>query len=183
MPKKLRTANPVLKVPALHRRHSPHRALSAAEIPTICAQHDAQFRQLTECGNKAFAAGDQGAARSFSDEALGEAKAVFSRACTNLASARSLIHDEGGARASLVQAVESLTEAAATVTFPLAMRMNRLRHLRHALGFPPDLAEPPTQADLTSKALTERAVAAATEVIRTARISVSSMNVERGQPC
>ena len=142
MPNISRTAIPALRVLDLHRRHSPHGALTAGEISTICAQHDARFRQLTERGNQAFAAGDQGAACSFYDEALEEAQAVFGRACTeggtavlvapmilniachNLASARSLIHDEDGARALLVQAVESLTEAAATVTFPLAMRVN-----------------------------------------------------------
>lgn len=179
------TAQQVLE---LRRQRTSLPPPAPGEIPTICAEHDTRFRDLTRQGNEAFAAGHHDRAQHFYEAALAEARTVFRKACEeagttvlvapmllniacqNLATVRRLSGDETGAVRLVRHAIERLVDTAATVTCPLEMRINCARHLRHALGLLDDPSVHATPEDRTNADLVRRAAEVTAEVMRTAQL-------------
>lgn len=112
---------------------------------------DARFCQLTDSANQAFGNSDEDLASRLYEQALAEAERLFDAAqdggspliapmaytiaCHNLAEAKKRAGDLAAAHELKRHAAEKLVATAESPLDPLALRVNCLRHLRHALAF------------------------------------------------
>lgn len=152
-------------------------------IPAIDPRWDRRFRQLTSLGNAAFDAGEDAQANAHYRAAMEEAERLFDTACHddsailiapmaltiaahNLATAMGRAGTAEAARAVSIEVAERLIATAEAVDRPIALRLNCLRHLRHALAF---AAEFQRGSGLPVRArLAERAASVTPEVMRVA---------------
>lgn len=112
---------------------------------------DARFCELTTAANLAFERHDDDAASRLYEQALAEAECLFDAAlaggspliapmaytiaCHNVAEARRRAGDRAAAHGLKRRAVEKLLGTAESPADPLALRVNCVRHLRHAFAF------------------------------------------------
>ncbi len=147
---------------------------------------DALFCRLTDEANQAFAMSDDAASDRLYDRALAEAERLFDAARAggsplvapmaytiashNIAEAKKRAGDPQAAYAAKRRAVEKLVATAESPMDPLPLRVNCIRHLRHALAF---LAEDIGETDHASIAdanrLYERCRATGEEITRVAK--------------
>ncbi|WP_315838223.1 hypothetical protein [Bradyrhizobium prioriisuperbiae] len=109
---------------------------------------DTTWRRTTEAANAAYATGDLRHAIDLYREALDEAERLFAAAsfssvpvpviynisCHNLAEIVERSGDEGAAEDFLVRAYDKLLASAASPETPLPLRLDCVRHLKHALA-------------------------------------------------
>lgn len=154
---------------------------------------DARFCELTGAADKAFENQDDATASRFLAAALAEAERLFDAArlgsspflapmaytiaCHNAAEARKKGGDRISARGLRRRAVEKLVETAECPTDPLALRVNCIRHLRHALVFlAGDLADNDTDEEAEFGRLVARYRAIREQLTRVTAHLTSELN-------
>ncbi len=159
---------------------------------------DQRFCQLTDAANQALASEDEDLASRLYEQALAEAERLFDAAqvggspliapmaytiaCHNVAEVAKRAGDHTTAFRHKRHAVRKLVETAESRLDPLGLRLNCIRHLRHALAF---LAEDLTEEDAERQAeldgLIQRYRAIGDELARVAAHVVSQEDrVETG---
>ena len=118
--------------------------------PRVRVTDDTVWRRITEAANAAYTGGDLLHAIGLYRDALDEAEQLFARAssssvsvpvpviynisCHNLAEIVERSGDEIAAEDFLVRAYDKLLASAASPETPLPLRLDCVRHLKHALA-------------------------------------------------